>query len=546
MNTRHISFIILSALTLPSMAQETYESAMIATEDLNGTARYVGMGGAMEALGADISTMGTNPAGIGLFRKSIGAVSFGVSHTPIEGGFLSQLGKWGAESKTPFSFDQAGFVVSLNDGHTDSYVNVGFNYNKSRNFNQVLSLIGRLNGASQGKNAYIKGFRGSSYNGGYNIDLNKNNEFIGYDDANSDYTSRNYSQVDYLQWNSLLAEEGKDGEYVFGYNDGSDFAFARDQRGYIGEYDINISGNHQDRIFWGFTFGLKDVNYNHTSAYRENLVNSRNEAVGDAFTVDDREIDGYGLDIKGGIIFCPIENNPFRIGLSVATPTWYTLTSSNYTTIANNTPYGLYDNGKSSESIKYKLYTPWKFGLSLGHTVGQDLALGLSYEYADYSTIDNRIITDEYYDDWYGNYDIESESDKYMNSNTKESLKGVHTLKLGAEAKVSPELSLRAGYNYVSPMYKKNGVRSSCLDADGCYYMSTTDFVNWKDTHRVTCGIGYSFPAFNIDFAYQFSTQKGDFYPMESLSTEGITSNPGATEVKNERHQFLVTLGFRM
>lgn len=546
MKTRHISFFILSALTLPAMAQETYESATIATEDLNGTARYVGMGGAMEALGADISTIGTNPAGIGLFRKSTGAVSFGVSHAPAEGGYLTQLGKWGAESKTPFSFDQAGFVISLNDGHSDCYVNVGFNYHKSRNFNQVLSLVGRLNGASQGKNAYIKGLRGSSYNGGYDVGLNKNNEFLGYDDANSDYTSRNFSQVDYLQWNSLLAEEDENGEYVFGYNDGSDFAFARDQRGYIGEYDINVSGNHHDRIFWGFTFGLKDVNYSHTTAYRENLVNSRNEAVGDAFTVDDRDIDGYGLDIKGGIIFCPIENNPFRIGLSVSTPTWYTLTSSNYTTIANNTPYGLYDNGKSSESIKYKMYTPWKFGLSLGHTVGQDLALGLSYEYADYGTTDNRIITDEYYDDWYGNYDIESESDKYMNSNTKESLKGVHTLKLGAEARVSPELSLRAGYNYVSPMYKKNGVRSSCLDADGCYYMSTTDYVNWKDTHRITCGIGYSFPGFNIDFAYQFSTQKGDFYPMESLSAEGITSNPGATEVKNERHQFLVTLGVRM
>ena len=543
MKTRHISFFILSALTLPAMAQETYESATIATEDLNGTARYVGMGGAMEALGADISTIATNPAGIGLFRKSTGAVSFGVSHAPAEGGYLTQLGKWGAESKTPFSFDQAGFVISLNDGHSDSYVNVGFNYHKSRNFNQVLSLVGRLNGASQGKNAYIKGLRGSSYNGGYDVGLNKNNEFLGYDDANSDYTSRNFSQVDYLQWNSLLAEEDENGEYVFGYNDGSDFAFARDQRGYIGEYDINVSGNHHDRIF---TFGLKDVNYSQTSAYRENLVNSRNEAVGDAFTVDNRDIDGYGLDIKGGIIFCPIENNPFRIGLSVSTPTWYTLTSSNYTTIANNTPYGLYDNGKSSESIKYKMYTPWKFGLSLGHTVGQDLALGLSYEYADYGTTDNRIITDEYYDDWYGNYDIESESDKYMNSNTKESLKGVHTLKLGAEAKVSPELSLRAGYNYVSPMYKKNGVRSSCLDADGCYYMSTTDYVNWKDTHRITCGIGYSFPGFNIDFAYQFSTQKGDFYPMESLSAEGITSNPGATEVKNERHQFLVTLGVRM
>lgn len=42
---------------MPMLAQETYENAKIVAEDLNGTARYVGMGGAMEALGADISTI---------------------------------------------------------------------------------------------------------------------------------------------------------------------------------------------------------------------------------------------------------------------------------------------------------------------------------------------------------------------------------------------------------------------------------------------------------------------------------------------------------
>ena len=57
-----IAVLVLAAM--PMAAQETYENANIATEDLNGTARYVGMGGAMEALGADISTIGTNPAGM--------------------------------------------------------------------------------------------------------------------------------------------------------------------------------------------------------------------------------------------------------------------------------------------------------------------------------------------------------------------------------------------------------------------------------------------------------------------------------------------------
>ena len=46
------------ASAMPLAAQETYEIADVATQDLNGTARYVGMGGAMEALGADISKIG--------------------------------------------------------------------------------------------------------------------------------------------------------------------------------------------------------------------------------------------------------------------------------------------------------------------------------------------------------------------------------------------------------------------------------------------------------------------------------------------------------
>ena len=51
-------------------AQSLYDAARLMGNDLNGTARFIGMGGAMGALGGDISTMGTNPAGIGIYRSS--------------------------------------------------------------------------------------------------------------------------------------------------------------------------------------------------------------------------------------------------------------------------------------------------------------------------------------------------------------------------------------------------------------------------------------------------------------------------------------------
>ena len=44
-----IATMVVSATTL--MAQDMFEATNVATEDLNGTARYVGMGGALGALG---------------------------------------------------------------------------------------------------------------------------------------------------------------------------------------------------------------------------------------------------------------------------------------------------------------------------------------------------------------------------------------------------------------------------------------------------------------------------------------------------------------
>lgn len=140
---KYIYMIAMSLAAVPALAQETYENAKIAGEDLNGTARYVGMGGAMDALGADISTIGTNPAGIGLFRKSSASLSFGVVSQEDAASFSSA-------SKTKMSFDQLGFVVTTRTSPT-SFVNFAFNYHKSRNFNYILSAADGLNNASQNK-----------------------------------------------------------------------------------------------------------------------------------------------------------------------------------------------------------------------------------------------------------------------------------------------------------------------------------------------------------------------------------------------------------
>ena len=192
----------------------------------------------------------------------------------------------------------------------------------------------------------------------------------------------------------------------------------------------------------------------------------------------------------------------------------------------------------------FRFNTPWKFGLSAGHTVGNYLALGVSYEYADYSTNDMRTISGSGYD-WDGYYYERSSTETTMKRHTERTLRGVSTLKLGAEYKVDPMISVRVGYNYVSPMYKESGVRDLTLSSTGTYMASTTDYTNWKATNRLTAGVGFSFDQFKIDLAYQYSMRSGDFYPyMNNYSYDGDTNQASAVSVKDNRHQLLCTLSY--
>ena len=130
------------------LAQTVYDGAKLTGKDLNGTARFVGMGGAMGALGGDISTIGTNPAGIGLYRSSDIMTSFGFSSYGSESKYLGS--KWNSD-KNRASFDNIGFVFSSKIGNTTPlrYVNFGFNYHKAKSFYKNMEMNGDLGNYSQ-------------------------------------------------------------------------------------------------------------------------------------------------------------------------------------------------------------------------------------------------------------------------------------------------------------------------------------------------------------------------------------------------------------
>lgn len=537
MKNRYFLFATALMIAMSANAQETYENAKLVGEDLNGTARYVGMGGAMEALGADISTIGTNPAGLGLFRHS---------NLSVSGGLLMQSNgkEFTNGNKTNASFDQIGGVYSTRTG-AKSFLNFGFNYHKGKNFDYILNAANSLNGSSQNKQSFIKGLVGSEGNGGFYVDRDpKTNANVGYSDLNKKSNAYTFSQIDYLYWNTLIPTNNPTKPYD--YDGGNDYTFNRAHNGYIGNYDFSISGNLNDRVYLGVTFGIKDVHYNAYSEYSENLVSGARASV-----ADNRSITGSGFDVTAGVIVRPIESSPFRIGAYVKTPTWYDLTTSNTTSLIDYRNYGAANNSKYvNNSYDFKIWTPWKFGFSLGHTIGSSLALGATYEYEDYSRINTRINDGGYIDYWTGSYYDSSIADTQMNNHTREVLKAVSTLKLGVEYKPTTNLALRAGYNYVSPMYVSDGQKDPGLSSLGTSYASATDYTNWEATNRFTLGVGYQIDKFNIDLAYQYSSQSGDFYPFSNVKNININSTTynniaTGTKVKNDKSQLLLTLGYR-
>ncbi len=67
---RSIVLVGVLGISLAGMAQGEYDAMKYSQLELNGSARFVGMGGAFGALGGEMSAISVNPAGLAVYRSS--------------------------------------------------------------------------------------------------------------------------------------------------------------------------------------------------------------------------------------------------------------------------------------------------------------------------------------------------------------------------------------------------------------------------------------------------------------------------------------------
>lgn len=544
MKTRIGIVALMAGISSAAVAQSQYDVIRFMDNELNGTARFVGMGGAMGALGADLSTMSTNPAGIGMYRSNDVALTFGfnANHSNADlGGIVSK------EKRTKASFDQIGFVWSNKIGNKTNlrYVNFGFNYRKRANFNRQFSSAGGFSdGASLSwqmadmlwqagdgvghyyntlgdfKDLLYAGFKGSKLGDPYTDSYFYGTPYL------SSMGARTGLLDPLLAEGSLLDDpEAKLIGFLPWNSDGHQY-YSREEGG-VEEYDFNLSFNVQDRYYFGVTVGAYSLNYNRYSSYGENIVDG--EAKGN-FTLNNwYKQEGTGFDVKLGAIIRPFEYSPFRIGFSIHTPIWYSVTEYHTATLtagATSFPEGAQYTENLSDYLNpeyvwdYRLTTPWRFGVSMGTIVSGMMALDAEYEYAKYSSAH-----------------LEDVDGYELNGTTavNESLKGVHTFRVGMETKLTSAFSMRAGYNFQSSPIHEDSFKNIPFTDET---RTDAEYLNLKSRQAVTFGMGYRGRLFYADVAYKYDFYKANFYAFGSSDIE-----LPATKVNNERHQVLFTLG---
>lgn len=538
---RYIYTLAIACFSVVAYAQDSYSNyTMTSNADVIGSARYVGMGGAMGALGADISAMSNNPASLGLFRKNDMSLTMG--------GVIQDAKPAGTDGRGHFSFDQVGFVASFPDANRENFFNFAVNFQKKADFGRSMFVQGQnLNGLSQA--AQLKGLYdyGATFVG---------NKYFEYSLPFRSYDANLYD----------ITETGKTGYHQIRSDS---YDFNRYSSGNLYGLDFGFAASINNRAYLGIDFGVDFMNYESDQRYIEYRNGEEYGEVEDYDIVSNKRVTGSGFNIKFGGIVRPIEDNALKFGFAVETPTWYALTQKeSYFSIASKFAYddktGTYDyldnageyhiyDSRDDNFLEFKIHAPWKFRFSLASTVSNFLAWDVEYEYAlfNHETMGYPRLDD------YSGKGLSMNKDPGMSDLTRNSFNGVHNIRAGLEFKPLPEFAVRLGYNFWSKPMKTDARLDQTVDSKAVDFLTGTDYINLGATNMLTFGLGYRGKNFYADFAYKYRAQKGDFYAFDDyLQRTGSTADYGQfmaaagqslapQSVDLSRHTITFTLGVK-
>ena len=519
-----------------AFAQSTVDAYNLSQSELRGTARFMSMGGAFTALGGDLSTLGQNPAGVGVYRGSeIGATldlnfrSYS-TQTPYDKA---------KDNQTKAFCNNFGYIGTAWIGSGLRSISWGATYGRVASFDRIIN--GYNNPTSTSLTNYIAGFSG----GQASKDLSFGENYNPYLQSDCDWLS-------ILAYNSYMINNrpGSTNEYVGLYQNGTvgDALYNVRERGYVDQYNFDIAGNVSDVVYWGIGLGVADISYTRDTYYSESMSGARiptngghSLTTGDAgFSLyNTKHITGNGWNFKAGVIVKPIQS--LRLGFAVHTPTYFNL-SHGYDAEVD---YSYFDPSKPKSdsnpmqgneytewaSFDSRLRTPWRLMVGAAVVIGNQAIISVDYERQAYNAMHVKY--------QYGDYYNEFAPDDNVNNNIKDIFQGANIVRLGVEYRVTPQFSLRAGYNAQSC-----NVKQSAIDGNVEVLTSGTDpsySLDNKLTQYISCGLGYKYKGWYFDAAYVHKNRESKFQAYTNW--DGNVA-PSAT-VKENINSVVLSVGYK-
>ena len=359
-----------------------------------GTARYVGMGGAMTAIGGDPSAVLDNPAGLGLYRRSEVMLTLDETidqTTQLESEDIYQRARlalpqvsaiwaWGNHSK------QRGMI----------YNNFMFSIQRLANFNRNVVVEGAGMGMVETICEKTNGLAEELL-----VDKPWDDEKVGW--------------LSILGYEGYLIDPIEDNLWTpaVEFTDG---ALSVSETGSADQYTISWAGNISNQWYVGLTLNIPTITYSKQVSLQEtNRINS-------AELKSMYYASGVGVSGSIGLIYRPIQ--ALRIGASFQTPTVMQLSVQTegdiYSTIAGQ-KYEILT--PSSGSINMELTAPLRTSFSVAGQIGNHALLAAQYDYAHSAEMED-----------------------------------VHTLRVGAEVQAYRGLFINAGYVYESSFMKEDPI----------------------------------------------------------------------------------------
>lgn len=553
-----ISTCIIGGVAISGSAQSAIDAFRFAAPDMKGTARFMSMGGAFGALGGDLTTLSQNPAGIGVYRSH--EIGFTLN-LDCQQATSDAFGFKTTANQTKFLLNNIGGVATIRlNNRTFPNLNIGFTYNKAASFNRRYK--GGFGSLSNSMSNYIAGM--TTAEGATVADLSTTGSYNPYNPTDGGYSAPWLSILGFDSY--LISPSGNPDAPVWKglWGDGTagTAGFDVEEKGHIDEYNISLGGNIANVVYWGMDFGIVDLDYSQNALWTERLDNAFVDDNNQGFARSRADwsltnlyhASGNGFNYKLGVIVKPIQE--LRLGLAFHTPTWYSIDETYMATtsyaydpsLSHIRGTGAQTNKGTPGSYSYNFRTPWKVIASVAGVIGSKFIISADYEWAAYNKMKfSQTDNDDYYYD-YPYYDYAPTrsiplNDPYYatNEDIKSYYQTTHTLRVGAEYRVTPQFSVRAGYSFVSspvrPKARDNGQEIYTSGTNPSYTFDNT-------ANYVTCGLGYRVKKFYIDLAYVYKHLSSEYHAYTSdPATPSVPSPNSKLSLNNS--QIVLSAGIR-